>query len=246
MFLSEVEAWSRNQLFGSWGHTSLWFWCCGGGGHRPCVLDYTVASKYCHACVLKLSKWDEDSPQFQDWYRIHDCCKDFDGSGNAMEVECAKWLWSRSVAVTNIRYSGMLGDRDSKAFLALQELAPYPGVEECVNHSRNTWVLRWCSWPSSADRWERSWQVDPSQDTETTAVLPACHHIPRWWRWWYERCSVGHPPTLHEHRHGPTSYLLPPKVQLPGAFTAIHNEGASPLTSLIQNMAVEVNEVTRP
>ena len=130
-----------------------------------------------------------------------------------MEVECAKRLWSRSVAVTNIRYTGMLGDRDSKAFLALQELAPYPGVEivreECVNHSHNTWVLRWCSWPSSAARWERSWQVDPSQDTETTAILPGCHHIPHWWRWWYERCSVGHPPTLHEHGRVPASYPLP-------------------------------------
>ena len=42
------------------------------------------------------------------------------------------------VAVHNLRYTGLLGDGDSKAFQALQEIAPYPGVdirEECVNHA---------------------------------------------------------------------------------------------------------------
>ena len=111
---------------GSWqkrGHTSLYGFDAVVEVDTGLVLDYTVASKYCHTCALKLSKWDEDSPQFQDWYRTHDCCKDFDGSSNTMEVECVKRLWPRSVAVHNIRYTGMLDDGDSKDFLALQDLA---------------------------------------------------------------------------------------------------------------------------
>ena len=56
-----------------------------------------------------------------------------------MEVEAALRLWSRSEQLHGIRYTGMLGDGDSKAYDALLELGPYPGVdierEECVNHA---------------------------------------------------------------------------------------------------------------
>ena len=320
---------------GSWqkrGHTSLYGFGAVVEVDTGLVLDYTVASKYCHACALKLSKWDEDSPEFQNWYPTHDCCKDFDGSSNAMEVECAKRLWSRSVAVHNIRYTGMLGDGDSKAFLALQDLAPYPGVEivreECVNHAHKrmgtalmqlakqaklggkghgrltqakiqklqqyyraaitshvgdadgmrgaVWATllhcmstdedphhtrcpegptSWCFYQRALDQDE-----EPGQHEENTrhplaydvaeAMLPVytrmsdpnllkrlakaktqnpneCLHSVLW-----SRC----PKTVFVGRH---------KVQGAAASAiAVYNEGASQLTSLMQNMAVEVNEVT--
>ena len=108
------------------------------------VLDYTVVSKYCHACSIKETEvGSHNDPEFQRWYADHqeDCCADYEGSSNTMEVESAKRLWGQSLEMHHMRYTGMLGDGDSKAFDAVQELVPYPGVtimcEECVNHAHN-------------------------------------------------------------------------------------------------------------
>ena len=76
-------------------------------------------------------------PKCASWAYING--SDFDGLSNAMEVECAKCLWPRSVEDHNLCYTSLLGDGDSKAVQALQDLSPYPGVdifhEECVNHA---------------------------------------------------------------------------------------------------------------
>ena len=130
---------------GTWhkrGHTSLY----GVGAVidvlTGLVLDYTVCSKYCHACTLKEAEFgSRNCAEFEAWFANQeaDCCADYKGSSNAMEAECARRLWSRSIDLHNIRYTGMLGDGDSKAFRAVTELAPYPDVtierEECVNHA---------------------------------------------------------------------------------------------------------------
>ena len=130
---------------GTWhkrGHTSLYGLGAVIDILTGLVLDYTVVSKYCHACSIKETEvGSRNDPEFQRWYGDHqeDCCADYEGSSNAMEVESAKRLWSRSLEMHHMRYTGMLGDGDSKAFNAVQELAPYPGVtimrEECVNHA---------------------------------------------------------------------------------------------------------------
>ena len=130
---------------GTWhkrGHTSLY----GVGAVidvlTGLVLDYTVCSKYCHACTLKEAEFgSRNCAEFEAWFANHeaDCCADYKGSSNAMEAECARRLWSRSIDLHNIRYTGMLRDGDSKAFGAVTKLAPYPDVtierEECVNHA---------------------------------------------------------------------------------------------------------------
>ena len=74
------------------------------------------------------------------WPNIKENCpKNFDGSAGAMEVECAKILWSRSVEKCKLRYTTILCDGDSKAFDAVTNLNVYgPGnviqKEDCINH----------------------------------------------------------------------------------------------------------------
>ena len=63
----------------------------------------------------------------------------YTGSSNAMEVEAAKRLWGRSLAL-GLVYTGLVGDGDSKAYQAVVRLEPYgPDTEilkeECINHA---------------------------------------------------------------------------------------------------------------
>ena len=106
------------------------------------VVDYVVLSTYCHRCSLKRHEHCDDPAAFDAWYQEHmeDCCINFHGSSNAMEVEAAKQMWSRSVNRHGLMYTGMLGDGDSKAHKAVVDLEPYgPDViiekEECLNHA---------------------------------------------------------------------------------------------------------------
>ncbi len=106
------------------------------------VVDFVVLSTYCHSCSLKRAECRDDAAAFDAWYVDHkeDCSINYHGSSNAMEVEAAKRLWSRSVARHNLMYTGMLGDGDSKAHKAVVVMEPYgPDVEivkeECLNHA---------------------------------------------------------------------------------------------------------------
>ena len=129
---------------GSWhkrGHTSLY-----GIGvvveiTTGLVLDYVVLSKYCHACVIHEAQLGAGTEDFDEWFRGHQaqCAKNYEGSSNAMEVEAACRLWSRSLEKHGLRYTGFLGDGDSKAYDSVVSLDVYHGIpverEECVNHA---------------------------------------------------------------------------------------------------------------
>ena len=126
---------------GSWhkrGHTSMYGVATVIDICTGLVIDYVVLSKYCHACTIKESELGVDSTEFNTWYDNHkdDCAINYVGSSNAMEMEAACRLWSRS-EVLGLRYTGFLSDGDSKAFKAVSDLNIYeePIVkEECVNH----------------------------------------------------------------------------------------------------------------
>ena len=105
-------------------------------------VDFVVLSTYCHSCSLKRAECRDNAAAFDTWYVDHrdDCSINYHGSSNAMEVEAAKRLWSRSVARHNLTYTGMLGDGDSKAHRAVVVMEPYgPEIdivkEECLNHA---------------------------------------------------------------------------------------------------------------
>jgi len=100
-------------------------------------IDFHVLSNFCHKC-----RYFESIDDVSDiWKERHleNCPKNFEGTANAMEVECAKVLWRRSEANFKLRYSTMLTDGDSKSFDAISEENIY-GVdrhivkEECINH----------------------------------------------------------------------------------------------------------------
>ncbi len=101
-------------------------------------LDFEVLSNFCHKCNLSPA---EDDPDYNEWQEQHksDCQKNYEGSANAMEVECAKRIWSRSVEKHSLRYTTMLSDGDSKSFDAVSKSNNYGpehpiNKEECVNH----------------------------------------------------------------------------------------------------------------
>ena len=106
------------------------------------ILDYEVLSKHCLSCNQHSTVLGKDSEEYKQWYDEHkeECCCNYNGSSNSMEVECAKRLWSRSVARHGMRYVSMLGDGDSKAYQAVQQMQPYGEDcviqrEECINHA---------------------------------------------------------------------------------------------------------------
>ncbi|CAN7939283.1 unnamed protein product [Ixodes hexagonus] len=117
------------------------------------VLDFSVQSKYCHGCELDPK---EDDEHFEEWAETHEatCQKNYQGSSNAMEVQAAATIFSRSIELHNVhasarapviafhfnltvRYVTVLCDGDSKAFTHVSGLDLYDKnihKEDCVNH----------------------------------------------------------------------------------------------------------------
>ncbi|KAM7298335.1 lipase member M-like [Ixodes scapularis] len=66
------------------------------------VLDFSVQSKYCHGCELGPK---EDDEHFEEWAETHKatCQKNYEGSSNAMEVQAAATIFSRSIELHNVQ-----------------------------------------------------------------------------------------------------------------------------------------------
>ena len=99
-------------------------------------IDFEVLSNYCNKC--KIAEGLPDDPEWKEKHKAN-CPKNFDGTSNAMEVECAERLWKRSVEKNKYRYTTMLSDGDSKAYDAVIALRPYGDdvlifKEDCINH----------------------------------------------------------------------------------------------------------------
>ncbi|KAG0428678.1 hypothetical protein HPB47_024356 [Ixodes persulcatus] len=100
------------------------------------VLDFAVQSNYCHGCSLGPKLAEE---KHEEWMETHREVwqKSFHGSSNAMEVEAASVIFSRSEELHNIQYTTVLCDGDSKAFLHVAKLDLYDKQitkEDCINH----------------------------------------------------------------------------------------------------------------
>ena len=99
-------------------------------------IDFEVLSTYCSKCNIA------EERQYDDVWKashVENCQKNLSGSAAAMEVECAKRLWTRSVEKHQFRYTTLLSDGDSKAYDAVKSLEPYGKEnvivkEDCVNH----------------------------------------------------------------------------------------------------------------
>ena len=127
---------------GSWhkrGHTSNYGFGAVIDVLTGLVVGYEVLSKYCGACTWNGTVLGKESAAFLESKENHtDCCVNYTGSSNAMEVEMAKRLWSRSEQ-KGLHYTGFLTDGDSKAYNSVVEMRPYGDSpiekEECINHA---------------------------------------------------------------------------------------------------------------
>lgn len=102
-------------------------------------IDFEVLSNFCLKCKIASEK--PPSEDLTQWKAKHapNCPRNFDGSSNAMEVECAVRLWKRSEEKHHLRYTTMLSDGDSKAYGTLVQSEVYGASvaiskEDCVNH----------------------------------------------------------------------------------------------------------------
>ncbi|XP_077490729.1 uncharacterized protein LOC144101435 [Amblyomma americanum] len=99
------------------------------------VLDYVVLCNFCAGCERGPKP---DEPSYQAWRADHLCQKNTEKKAGEMEVEAALILFERSLKKNGLRYTTMLSDGDSRAFLALQEADVYGYVkvekEDCINH----------------------------------------------------------------------------------------------------------------
>lgn len=105
------------------------------------VVDYFVASKYCHMCAITKVQLDPDSPEYHVWeqaHKEHECFINYSGPSGGMEQYAATKMWQRSLEYL-MRFLIVLCDGDSKTFSKLNDDKPYGDEveiqkEECVNH----------------------------------------------------------------------------------------------------------------
>ena len=99
-------------------------------------IDNEVMSKKCKQC----DRWEhkKGTKEYTNWKAEHNCSINHEGSAGAMEVNGLKRMFSRSVALFNLRYLFYIGDGDSKSYEEINKLNPYPGHQikkgECVGH----------------------------------------------------------------------------------------------------------------
>ena len=102
------------------------------------VIDTCTLSNYCDSCAKKASKMIEDD--LLEWKKTHACSKNYDGSAGAMEPAGMVQIFKWSVSTRHLRYTGYLGDGDSKSYSAVTKNDPplYRGKNvlkyECCHH----------------------------------------------------------------------------------------------------------------
>lgn len=101
------------------------------------VLDVEVLNKVCHGCRAWSTK-DKSSADYQRWLVNHTCSINHKGSAGNMEPVGAGRIFERSKKTRGLEYTEFYGDGDSKSYLAVCELQPYPNKsiakKECVGH----------------------------------------------------------------------------------------------------------------
>ena len=102
------------------------------------VIDVSIKSSFCRAC----SQWEgkEETSAYEEWFEIHKsvCSCNHEGSTGKMEVDGMIEIFKRSEKKYQVRYTGYIGDGDSKTFQAIAEVKPYNDCavekKECVGH----------------------------------------------------------------------------------------------------------------
>ena len=99
-------------------------------------IDTVVMSKSCKGCLHWKNK--KGTPEYDRWRLQHNCKINHKGSSGAMECAGAIEAFRRSVPFLNLKYTGYLGDGDTKSFQQVVDSAPYENNNiqklECVGH----------------------------------------------------------------------------------------------------------------
>ena len=104
---------------GSWmkrGHSSPYGIGCVIEVLTGLIIDFTVLSLYCQACVFAATRYGgKHTDEFKTWKDTHtDCNSNYEGSSGGMESEAAEILWTQSEDKHNFRYTTMLSECDSR------------------------------------------------------------------------------------------------------------------------------------
>jgi hypothetical protein len=128
------------MIDGTWqkrGHSSLMGVVTAVSPDNGKVIDHEVLSKVCKGCE-KMRKKDPNSPDYLTWKAEHICSITYTGSAPSMEPEGATRIFGRSEHYRGLRYTGFIGDGDSKSHPAVVSSKPYGDVDivkkECVGH----------------------------------------------------------------------------------------------------------------
>ena len=163
--------------------------------------------------------WGKTAQHFWTGRKTIGCCVNYAGSSNAMEVEMAKCLWSRSEE-KRLHYTGFLIDVDSKAYHSVVEMQPYGDTpiekEECINHTHK-WMASLPNFFTNTD-WQY-WVTMPTFETlklwlvsMRKAVFATLFHLmstdesPH-----HNRCPTGQDSSLTRPSPGMRSQPLTPK-----------------------------------
>ena len=124
---------------GSWqrrGYSSLNGVVTAIGVPNGKVVDVEIMSRYCNTCTCYQHLLKTDPEKYKDILVEHDCQLNHKGSAPAMEMEGALEIFKRSIEKHNLRYTGYLGDGDTKSFIAVENIYPQQKVEklECIGH----------------------------------------------------------------------------------------------------------------
>ncbi|RXG57751.1 Dehydrogenase/reductase SDR family member 11 [Armadillidium vulgare] len=105
------------------------------------IVDFHILCNFCQMCALYKKKLN--GSKFDEWVKQHkeknECDQNFSAelSSGSMEPEIARILWERSKN-SNLWYTTMVTDGDSKAHTKVKEISPYGDIivkkEECHNH----------------------------------------------------------------------------------------------------------------
>ena len=109
-------------------------------------IDYEPLNKVCKGSQ-KGKRYDKDSVEYEEWKANHSskCTINYTGSAPSMEPVGIQRIYSRSVFNNKLRYTGYIGDGDTKFFNNVKDSKPYgDDIEiqkiECVAAFRKGWV----------------------------------------------------------------------------------------------------------
>ena len=102
------------------------------------VVDVECKSKVCKGCE-RMSKLDAMSDEYKKWHEQHKCARNFSGSAPSMEPAGVSAMFHRSVNARRLRYTGLIGDGDSKSYKRVCDEQVYGEdcevvKKECVGH----------------------------------------------------------------------------------------------------------------